>query len=56
MYTKQLDNGILTAYAVETEMYYAVSPSPEQQRNYARQAGFATLLVTVLFTVAMTVS
>ncbi len=35
MYTKQLDNGILNAYAVETEMYYAVSPSPEQQRNYA---------------------
>ena len=56
MYTRQLDNGILNAYAVETEMYYAAYPSPEQQRNYARQAGLATLLVTALITVALTVS
>ena len=56
MYTKQLDNGILNAYAVETEMYYAVSPSPEQQRNYAQQAGLAALLVTTLITIAMSVS
>ena len=56
MYTRQLDNGILNAYAVETEMYYAVSPSPEQQRSYAQQAGLATLLVTALVTIAMTVS
>lgn len=56
MYTKQLDNGILNAYAVETEMYYATYPSPEQQRNYSRWAGLATLLVTLLVSVAMTVS
>ena len=56
MYTKQLDNGILNAYAIETDMYYAVSPSPEQQRQYAQQAGLAALLVTTLVTVAMTVS
>ena len=56
MYTKQLDNGILNAYAVETEMYYAVSPSPEQQRNYAQQAGLAALFVTTLLTIAMSVS
>ena len=56
MYTKQLDNGILNAYAVETEMYYAVAPSPEQQRNYAQQAGLAALLVTALITIAMSVS
>ena len=56
MYTKQLDNGILNAYAVETEPYYAVYPSPEQQRNYAQQAGLAALLVSTLITIAMAVS
>lgn len=56
MYTRQLDNGVLNAYAVETEMYYAVAPSPEQQRNYVQQAGLAALLVTALMTLAMTIS
>ncbi|MEM9217609.1 MAG: ssl1498 family light-harvesting-like protein [Cyanobacteria bacterium P01_F01_bin.150] len=56
MYTRQLDNGVLNAYAIEAEMYYAVAPSPEQQRNYAQQAGLAAMLVTALMTIAMTVS
>ena len=54
--TTQLDNGILNNYAKEPQMYYAVYPSPEQQRNYAQQAAFATLLITALTLIGFSVS
>jgi hypothetical protein len=56
MYTTQLDNGTLNSYATEPDMYYALSPSPEQQRNYAVQGAIATLLVTALVLVSLAVS
>ncbi|NEO34617.1 MAG: ssl1498 family light-harvesting-like protein [Symploca sp. SIO3C6] len=56
MYTTQLDNGITNAYAAEPDMYYAIAPSPEQQRNYAQQNGLAVLLVATLLSIALTVS
>ncbi|WOD41223.1 photosystem II assembly protein Psb34 [Nodosilinea sp. E11] len=54
--TTQLDNGILNNYAVEPEVYFATYPSPEQQERYAKQAAFASLLVTGLFLVSLAVS
>jgi hypothetical protein len=54
--TTQLDNGILNNYAVEPEMYLAAYPSPEQQRRYATQAAFASLLVGALVVVSLVVS
>jgi hypothetical protein len=56
MYTTQLDNGVTNSYAVEPEMYFASYPSPEQQQQYLRQGAFATLLVSTLLLVALTVS
>jgi len=56
MYTQQLDNGVLNAYAVEPEMYLAEYPSPVQQQRYARQGAIAALLVTGLFMVSLAVS
>lgn len=37
-------------------MYFATSPSPEQQQQYLRQGALATLLVSTLLMVALTVS
>ena len=56
MYTTQLDNGTLNAYALEPQVYIASSPSPEQQRRYVLQGGLAMLLVTGLMMVALAVS
>ena len=56
MYTTQLDNGVLNAYAVEPETYLAEYPSPEQQQRYALQGAFATLLVMSLVMVTLAVS
>ena len=56
MYTTQLDNGTLNAYAVEPQVYFATPPSPQQRQRYVLQAGLAVLLVTGLMTVALTVS
>ncbi len=56
MYTSQIDNGILNAYATEPETYYAVYPSPEQRRNYALQGAIATLFVTALILTSLAVS
>jgi hypothetical protein len=47
--------GQLNNYATEPALYYAVYPSPEQQRQYALQAGFAFLLVSALFLTALAV-
>lgn len=56
MYTTQLDNGVLNAYAIEPETYLAEYPSQAQQRRYAQQGAIAALLVTSLFMIALAVS
>ena len=56
MYTTQLDNGVLNAYAVEPDTYLAEYPSPEQQQRYALQGAIASLLVAGLVLVTLAVS
>ncbi len=56
MYTTTDDQGILNNYATEPDMYYAVYPSPEQQRNYLWQGAIATLLVAASILTALAVS
>jgi hypothetical protein len=56
MYTTINEAGILNNYANEPKVYYAQYPSQKQQRQYALQAAFATLLVTTLVLVALGVS
>jgi hypothetical protein len=56
MYTTVNEEGLLNNYANEPDMYYAVYPSPEQQRNYALQGAIATLFVTALVLVSLAVS
>ncbi|WP_414579445.1 photosystem II assembly protein Psb34 [Anabaena sp. CCY 9402-a] len=56
MYTTVNESGILNNYATEPKMYYATYPNQEQQRQYALQAAFATLLVTTLVLVALGIS
>lgn len=55
MYTSN-ESGILNNYATEPEMYYAVYPSPEQQRLYALLGAIATLFVTALVLTALAIS
>ena len=43
-------------YAVETEMYAANYPSPEQQRAYMLQGAIATLVVFSSFFIAFAAS
>ncbi|WP_156481622.1 photosystem II assembly protein Psb34 [Anabaena sp. 4-3] len=56
MYTTVNEAGILNNYANEPQMYYANYPTQEEQRQYAVQGAFATLLVTTLILVALGVS
>lgn len=56
MYTTADNEGLLNNYATEPEIYYAVYPSPEQQRNYAQMGAIATLFVTALVLVSLSVS
>jgi hypothetical protein len=56
MYTTINEEGLLNNYANEPDLYYAVYPSPEQQRNYALQGAIATLFVTALVLVSLAVS
>jgi hypothetical protein len=56
MRTTQLDNGNFNNYATEPDMYYAVYPSMEQQRNYAQQGAIATLIITAIVLVSFAVS
>jgi hypothetical protein len=56
MYTTVNQEGILNNYATEPQMYYAGYPSPEQQRQYALQGAFATLLIATVILVALGVS
>jgi hypothetical protein len=56
MYTTINENGILNNYANEPEMYYSNYPNQEEQRRYALQGAYATLLVTTLILLALGVS
>ncbi len=56
MYTTTDERGIMNNYATEPEMYIAVSPTSEQQRNYLLQGAIASLLVTSLVLTAVAVS
>jgi hypothetical protein len=56
MYTTTNEEGILNNYATEPQMYYAEYPAIWEQRKYALQAAFATLIVTTLVLVALGVS
>ncbi|NET61294.1 MAG: ssl1498 family light-harvesting-like protein [Symploca sp. SIO2E6] len=55
MYTSD-EYGVLNNYATEPQMYLAVYPSPEQQRRYAFIGAIATLFVTSLLLIALSVS
>ncbi|NES19850.1 MAG: ssl1498 family light-harvesting-like protein [Symploca sp. SIO3E6] len=55
MYTSN-ELGVLNNYATEPQMYYAVYPSPEQQRRYALIGAIATLFVTSLVLITLAVS
>jgi hypothetical protein len=50
------NEGLLNNYAAEPAVYYAEYPSTEQQRRYAFQGAIATLFVTSMILVALSVS
>ncbi len=56
MYTTTDERGVMNNYATEPDMYYAVYPSPEQQRNYFLQGAIAFGLVATLILTALAVS
>lgn len=56
MYTTTDEYGLINNYSNEPDMYYAVYPSPEQQRNYLYQGAFAVLLLSSLVLTALAVS
>jgi hypothetical protein len=56
MYTTTTQDGLLNNYAAEPKLYYAVYPSPEQQRQYVQQAALAALLVGLTILIAAVVS
>ncbi len=56
MYTTTDEKGILNNYATEPNMYYAVYPSTEKQRNYLFQGALAILFVGSLVLTALAVS
>lgn len=55
MYTVD-ETGVMNNYAVEPKMYFAVYPSPEQQRRYMFQGALAILLVAGTILTALAVS
>lgn len=50
------NEGLLNNYANEPQVYYAEYPGLWEQRQYALQGAFATLLVSTLILVAFSVS
>ena len=56
MKTTQDERGILNNFAPEPTLYFAESPSREQQRNYWIQGALAIALVSSLVGLALTVS
>ena len=56
MYTTFNPEGQINNYANEPQMYYAQSPSQEQQQRYMFQGAFAVLFVTALMLTGIAVS
>jgi hypothetical protein len=56
MYTTVNEQGILNNYATEPKVYYAQYPNQYEQRQYALQVAFATLLISTLVLVGFAVS
>ncbi len=56
MYTTVNEDGILNNYATEPKMYYAEYPAIWEQRKYVVQGAFASLIVTALVLVGLSVS
>jgi hypothetical protein len=56
MYTTINEDGVLNNYATEPKMYYAEYPAIWEKRKYVLQGMFATLIVTILALVALSVS
>lgn len=56
MYTTTDEQGIINNYASEPDMYYAITPSPEQQRTYLYQGAVALLIVTCLIFTSFAIS
>jgi hypothetical protein len=50
------NEGLLNNYAAEPAVYYAEYPSTEQQRRYAFQGAIATLFLTSIILLALSVS
>ncbi|MBO9999886.1 MAG: ssl1498 family light-harvesting-like protein [Cyanobacteria bacterium SID2] len=50
------NEGLLNNYATEPQMYYAEYPSLWEQRRYAWQGALATLFVSTVLFVALSVS
>ncbi|WP_134075938.1 ssl1498 family light-harvesting-like protein [Nostoc sp. 106C] len=56
MYTTVNEDGVLNNYPTEPQMYYAEYPAIWEQRKYLLQGAFATLLVTTIVLVGLSVS
>jgi hypothetical protein len=56
MYTTVNEDGVLNNYATEPKMHYAEYPAIWEQRKYVVQGVFATLIVTTLILVGLSVS
>jgi hypothetical protein len=56
MYTTSDDTGLLNNYATEPNLYYAEYPSPQKQKQYARQGAIAALFVTATVLISLAVS
>ncbi|BAY63859.1 hypothetical protein NIES22_39490 [Calothrix brevissima NIES-22] len=56
MYTTVNEDGVLNNYATEPQIYYAEYPAIWEQRKYVIQGIFASLIVTTLALVAVSVS
>jgi hypothetical protein len=56
MYTTVNEDGVLNNYATEPQVYCAEYPAIWEQRQYAIQSVFATLIVSSLILVAFSVS
>jgi hypothetical protein len=56
MRTTQDEHGILNNFAVEPTLYFAESPSVEQQRRYLIQGAVAAAFVATILGIALTVS
>jgi hypothetical protein len=56
MYTTANEQGLVNNYAKDPVIYYAEYPTVDEQRRYALQGAFATLLVGLLILTTLGVS